>query len=140
MELTLIASISAMLPVGEYICFPSTYYPGMEEKYWLTVYSEEPIDVFEIKPELEVGIKSEWVGGLAGGCHNNPTWVNNPKFLISTVGLPPSSPIHVCFTLRQPEKIPLLHIGMYTGKWAGQKVDRPLTKGSKPCLNSRESM
>jgi len=131
-------SISAILPVGEYVTFPSTFAPGMETNYWLTIYSEEAMDVYQIKEEKEVGIMSEWKGGLAGGCFNHPTWVNNPKFLVSPIGLPPSSPVHVVFMLRQPERKPLIYLGMYTGKWSNQRVDKVLCKGSKPCLNARE--
>jgi len=133
-------SLSATLPVGEYIMMVSTFNPGLEINYWLTVYSEEPVEVTPIPEEKEVGIKSEWKGGLAGGCFNHPTWVNNPKFLVSPIYPAdlPSTPVHLSILIRQPEKKPFLYLGMYSGKWEGQKIDRTLCKGSKPCLNARE--
>eukprot|EP01114_Cavostelium_apophysatum_P007275 TRINITY_DN1929_c0_g1_i1.p1 TRINITY_DN1929_c0_g1~~TRINITY_DN1929_c0_g1_i1.p1 ORF type:complete len:718 (-),score=206.71 TRINITY_DN1929_c0_g1_i1:60-2213(-) len=130
-------SISATLQPGEYILFPSTFNPGQEVSYWLTVYSEEPVDAFSIKPDVESGVKSEWRGGLAGGCFNHATWVNNPKFLI-TPQKQPDVPVRLVILLRQPDKKPLYYMGMYTGAWAGQAIDRNLCKGSKPCLNARE--
>jgi len=68
---------------GNYIILPSTYNPGVEFRFELEVYTQFKVPIQEITHVLpSKTIKSGWKGNTAGGCVNNPTFLNNPQFLL----------------------------------------------------------
>jgi len=77
-------SLEFIAQPGEYIIMPSTFNPGIEFKFELTVYTEFKANAFEITKELpKKVIRGAWRGPTAGGCVNYPkTWLNNPQFLL----------------------------------------------------------
>jgi hypothetical protein len=65
------------------ILIPSTFHQGVEEKYWLSVYTEFPAEVHEITNVLAVTkLAGSWKDATAAGCRNNPAWLDNPQFLL----------------------------------------------------------
>jgi len=123
-------------PEFKYVIIPCTFDAGQIGKYWLDVYGEEEIDVRPIPRPKKLVARGEWRGATAGGCYNNQSWVNNPKFLISPLNSPGRT-VPVNITLRQPNRQPLMYIGMYTGQYVG-RFERAMLRGAKPCCNSRE--
>jgi len=53
-------------------------------------------------------ISGEWSGTSAGGCKNFATWVENPKFKLTTFG-----PCTINVVLCQSDKLQLVGIGFY---------------------------
>jgi len=126
-------------PREQYIIIPSTFDPKQNSRFWLTVYSENPITIGPVMENFEATVNGEWRGPTAGGCYNNNSWINNPKYLLSSSS-PPSRDVQVTMTIQQPERSPLAYLGIYSAKWEGhQKLDkRAVHKNSKPCMNRRE--
>lgn len=49
-----LVSMSATLPKGHYVVFPSTFYPNQEIRFWLTFYTEKKsVRIHEIAPYKE---------------------------------------------------------------------------------------
>lgn len=69
---------------GSYIIIPCTFNPNIELPYVITVYTEHPAPIAEVKAVMpKSGIAGAWHGRLAGGCVNHPaTWMNNPQFIL----------------------------------------------------------
>jgi len=132
-------SMAAVLQPGQYILFPATFDPKQQTKFWLTIYSENPISIQKVPDQKSAAIKGEWRGSTAGGCYNSATWINNPKFLLTPATSPPG-PVTVTLTLKQPDRNPLSYLGIYSCHWEGMnRLDRKAVhKTSQPCVNRRE--
>jgi len=71
------------LPGYHHIIIPSTYAPGPEFKFELSIYTETKAEIREITKVLPIKkLHSGWKGPTAGGCLNEPTWLKNPQFLL----------------------------------------------------------
>ncbi len=49
--------MSIVLQPGEYIIIPSTFDPNQYCKFWMTVYSENPISIHQVQEQFTVSIK-----------------------------------------------------------------------------------
>jgi hypothetical protein len=82
----LLVSTELNLPSGDYIIIPTTFEPGKDRLFTLTVYSlGVPVQLREIDPAddwKETSSLGEWKGRTAGGCFSNLTWRNNPQYRI----------------------------------------------------------
>src|SRR5690242_11459082 len=73
------------LPKGDYVIIPTTFEPGKERNFSITVYSTEILSLNSLNPNLdwkEASILGDWKGRSAGGCFSNHTWKNNPQFRV----------------------------------------------------------
>jgi len=73
------------LDEGTYIVIPSTYDHGIEGAYHLTLFTDDKEATFtpltDAWKEVEQ-VKGTWVQKSAGGSPNQPTFFNNPQFLL----------------------------------------------------------
>eukprot|EP01118_Nematostelium_gracile_P013052 TRINITY_DN4876_c0_g1_i1.p1 TRINITY_DN4876_c0_g1~~TRINITY_DN4876_c0_g1_i1.p1 ORF type:complete len:462 (+),score=118.84 TRINITY_DN4876_c0_g1_i1:195-1388(+) len=69
----------------KYVVIPCTHQPTPDEKFTLTVYSDEEVEFYELTSAWEhiEAKRSGWKEETAGGSPNNETFVNNPQFLLS---------------------------------------------------------
>jgi hypothetical protein len=61
--------------------FPTTFLPGKEMPFEISVYTQKSANVVELAGEMPCRhADAKWAGKSAGGCPNFPTWYNNPQF------------------------------------------------------------
>ena len=70
-----------------YTIVPSTFEPNQPGRFRLSVHASHDVTLQKLtQPEIwkHLSLKNEWKGLTAGGCRNNVTWANNPKFIIES--------------------------------------------------------
>jgi len=76
-------SLEFVAQPGHYIIIPCTFAPGGEFEYELTLYTQFKVSIQELTKVLpSKSLPGAWKGSTAGGCQNEPTWLNNPQFLL----------------------------------------------------------
>lgn len=113
------ASVFTLPEGGTFVLVPCTFEPGREANFKLSLLSQKPVRVSELKDEAkEVSLNGEWRAENAGGSPEFPTWRMNPQFFMMMFNT-----IKVSITLRQREK-KLVPIGFWIVR--GQAPDRVL--------------
>jgi hypothetical protein len=104
------------------VLIPALFEAGMENEFWLNVYTEEAADVIPIPFPQATEAKGLWRGPSAGGCYNHPTFVNNPHFTLSFAVLAPATEkVKLTISLRQHSN-PLRYVGFYIAKWSKRNL------------------
>jgi len=83
------------LEPGHYILMPTTYAPGQTARFTLSVLAAYKAEgnnsatrsflLNKVKPWEHATVNGEWNSDTAGGCMNNVSWINNPKFHFNLV-------------------------------------------------------
>jgi len=102
-----------------YNLVPSCFDPNTEGEFWITIWTEDPLDECFLIPDLiETSCPGQWSGVTAGGCTNNPSaYENNPKYYLIPENIP-SGPLALSLSLRQDNSTNF-HIAMNGGKYNG---------------------
>lgn len=80
-----------------YIVLPATFEAAQEMPFWLSIFSETPMEAAEVQAGPEALVESAWKFENAGGSPNNPEWKKNKQW-----ALLPLEPCEVTITLGQP--------------------------------------
>jgi hypothetical protein len=95
------------------IIIPSTYEPGIIDRFTITVYSANQVSLEEIPAsahwlQTEL-LRSSWTAENSGGCKNYPTWKTNPSFIIDKI----ATTMDIVVVISQPDNQTVLPIGFY---------------------------
>jgi len=112
-------------PGIHHIIVPSSYHPGVEFPFELSIYTEHKADIKEITKVLPViKLHGGWKGPTAGGCLNHPTFMKNPQFLL-TVDKPGSVVITLTQELADKERPEAAGIYVFVGAAPGRIETKP---------------
>lgn len=93
-----------------YIIIPCTFKPDVNASFELFANSKTEGECI-LAPCTHkwnnITLRDDWKGKSAGGCRNNPTWVNNPQFYLRVL-----KPCNILIIAQQPTEKPSSH-GFY---------------------------
>jgi len=119
------------------ILIPSTFDPGVEGNYWLDVYTEFPAEVNEITTVLAVTkLSGSWKDSTAAGCRNNPTWLDNPQYMLE-VDKPGTIFVALSQTLESNEMPESIGIYIFSRDTADRVVNDPQTDAEEPIVSPK---
>jgi len=97
---------------------PCTFDPGHFNHFSLTILSDVPVKLVELKDAQDVSIQGEWstTEGSAGGCINTPLWRANPQYFVVV-----HQTAQVTITLKQLSN-DIQYIGFYLLRGDGNRL------------------
>eukprot|EP01125_Pyxidicula_operculata_P021100 TRINITY_DN8000_c0_g1_i1.p1 TRINITY_DN8000_c0_g1~~TRINITY_DN8000_c0_g1_i1.p1 ORF type:complete len:1691 (-),score=398.94 TRINITY_DN8000_c0_g1_i1:202-5274(-) len=123
-----VVKTSVKLTEGHYVVMCSTYNSGELGRYSMKIYGNDvPVDSKSCSLTLiptdkyRCEVKGEWkTANSAGGCSNNPTWLDNPKYnLVIPSESKNNNEVILSIMLEQPVNLNMInsksipHIGFY---------------------------
>lgn len=123
-------SLSILLTCGVPIMLcPTIRFPGVPGRFKMSIYSQTPLQVFELPPARTVTVTGEWTEIKSGGCDLHKTFKKNPAFVLTVKG---RGPVQLSVHRADAKGVPLTAAGAMGDKGIDRMAGFYVFEAAKP--------